>query len=353
MIDPVAVRSYLGSLGQQGGGGQGAGGVAAMLANLRQRLYGQQAGQQQGQIADYVRNLPGGAGQPPGANPAAGMPNGVPPRLQALAAQDPAAAQARFAQFQAGQLPGQQGQPQIQSFPMPPAGRPMRQGGAVDVRGSGGPSGSPGSGPFGPPPPGATWRPDPSTADTGGGMFVNAQGQPVDHQGRVVADVLAGRGGPGTDIGFQPSGPFLSEPLPYDAAVLNADQATLNGLTGFPGAGGGPGPQFQSGGGLMAPAQMPPTGRQRPAQGVAQGAGGPSSATPQPSGPSYGDDGVMAQMPGNRAKPTAPAGPAASPAVLGTQEFQGPNARRINAARQGIFNNVRQALRRPVAGGGK
>jgi hypothetical protein len=300
MLDPVAVRSYLGSLGQQQGGAAQGGGVQAMLANLRQRLYGQQAGQQ-------------GAGQgQQGANPAAGMPNGVPPRLQALAAQDPAAAQARFAQFQAGQLPGQQGQPTLQGPQMPTAmPRPVR--------------------PMG-----------------------GRQGVAQNPQAQAGVGVPTGdMGGPGSDIGFQPSGPFLSEPLPYDAAVLNADQATLNGLTGFPGAGDGPGPQFQSGGGLMAPAQMPPAVRQRLAQGVAQGAAGPSASLSQTAGPAYGDDGVMAQMPGNRAKPTAPAGPPASPAVLGTQEFQGPNARRINAARQGIFNNVRQALRRPAATGGK
>lgn len=44
------------------------------------------------------------------------------------------------------------------------------------------------------------------------------------------------------------------------------------------------------------------------------------------------------------------AGPSASPAVLGTQEFRGPNARRITQARSSIYNNVRNALRKPAGG---
>lgn len=67
-----------------------------------------------------------------GLNPQAQAPgapgNGLPPRLQALAAQNPQAAQARFAQFKAGQLPGQQGmQPQgktpVQEAPFPQGSR--------------------------------------------------------------------------------------------------------------------------------------------------------------------------------------------------------------------------------------
>lgn len=58
----------------------------------------------------------------PRPNPAAGMPNAVPPRLQAMAAKDPAAAQARYAQFQAGQLPGQVPQAMTKPLQRPPAG---------------------------------------------------------------------------------------------------------------------------------------------------------------------------------------------------------------------------------------
>lgn len=318
MLDPVAVRSYLGSLGQQGGGaGQGAGGVAAMLANLRQRLYGPQALQ--------------GIGQAQGANPAAGMPNGVPPRLQALAQQDPAAAQARYAQFQAGQLeiptmslgriPGQQNQTQIQSFPMPPARRGVAQQNPQGQSVAGVPSGD---GPFGPAPPGATWVPDPNMADTGGGMFRNAEGQPVDFQGRPL---------PGFGGGPAASGPFSGQPLPVAR------------------------PTFQPGGGLMAPAE--------PSPGPAFSDELPPALATYPAanqGPAYGADGIMGQLPGAgaRVKPTGPGGP--SPTVLGADQFRGPNARRIVNARQGIFNNVQQALRkpppqqpqqRPATGGGK
>ncbi len=53
-----------------------------------------------------------------------------------------------------------------------------------------------------PTPPGATWTADPSMADTGGGMFVGADGRPVDYNGQPVfaggAQPPAGGAVPGT-----------------------------------------------------------------------------------------------------------------------------------------------------------
>jgi hypothetical protein len=56
-----------------------------------------------------LRGEVAGTGAKPVAPQAAsaGMPNGLPPRLQALAGRDPMAAAARFADFQAGRLPAQ------------------------------------------------------------------------------------------------------------------------------------------------------------------------------------------------------------------------------------------------------
>ncbi len=54
-----------------------------------------------------LRGEVAGAPKPMPQAPAAGMPNGLPPRLAALAGRDPMAAAARFADFQAGRLPAQ------------------------------------------------------------------------------------------------------------------------------------------------------------------------------------------------------------------------------------------------------
>lgn len=74
-----------------------------------------------------------------------------------------------------------------------------------------------------PVPPGATWKPDPSMADTGGGMFVGPDGQPVGYDGRPVGSFGDGAGplpGGGVDSnafaanGGTPSGAPLPQAQP-------------------------------------------------------------------------------------------------------------------------------------------
>lgn len=165
----------------------------------------------------------------PAASPAAGMPNGVPPRLQALAAKDPAAAQARYAQFQAGQLPGQQQpapeMPTLQGPPMPMP-RPVRQGmaqagAAMGAQGPGGPMQRGG----GIMPLGANLPPGVLQA-LQSGNFGGMPGQgfpggpqafqelPAHLQGFQGSPPQAqGMGGPGSDMGFQSGGGFMAPPM--------------------------------------------------------------------------------------------------------------------------------------------
>lgn len=308
MLDPVAVRSYLGSLGQQGGG-QGGGGVQARLANLRQRLYGQQAlqggGMNQTPGINPGLNKPD-AGQPdmggkptlsgpmaqtPGINPGAQAPGKPAWQVMREAGQQPlgsaAANRAAAAKLPGGQPFGgvEQSYGAVQGPPMgrvPQGLRDVLQANAGQLGGlpdQGFPAGGPTGGTF----------------------------------GELPLQQPGGLGGPGSDIGYQVTAGGDGNVNPGSYSFQSG-----GGLMGFPGNGGfgdGAGqPQLQSGGGLQAP----------------------------PADPAV--------------KPPAPGRPA-SPAVLGADQFRGPNRQRIVNARQGIFNNVQQALRkppqRPMAGGGK
>jgi len=270
MLDPVAVRSYLGSLGQQQGGGQGGGGIQAMLANLRQRLYGQQALQggglgggqvspeQQAQVGQYLRSS--GVLQGPETPQQPNRPAWQVLRDAGMQGQGSAAAN----RAAAGALPA--AQPQIGGGRFP--------GGVADL-------------------PAAYNQPGVRGAlqqmQSEGGAAMGESG-PIENVGGGMRGIqgmqrpTSGGGG---------------------AALSGAIPETNGGL------------QFQSGGGLTAP-----------------------NAGFQP-GP------AVNELPLNQGQAVPMVGKPATPVALGAAQFQGPNARRIVNARQGIFNNVQQALRRP------
>jgi hypothetical protein len=334
MLDPVAVRSYLSSLGQQQGGAAQGGGVQAMLANLRQRLYGQ---------------AQGGMNQTPGINPnAGGGPFGKP--TMETGGSDPAWTQTP------GINPGMPNKPDTRPPVMDGkptlAGPPMAQTPGINPNADGG-----------------QFMPNkPTMRPPAGPIFQAEPGQPqkpawqqLREAGMQGTGSAAGNRAAASGIGGQPQ--IASVPMPQagrpmrQGGVMDIQGAGIGNSGGFPAGGadmGGPGSDmgFQSGGGFMA------------GDGAGQPqfqSGGPFMSEPLPMGDGGPAPGLQFQSGGGLMAPPAPgatkppitAGPPASPAVLGTQQFQGPNARRINAARQGIFNNVRQALRRPVAGGGK
>lgn len=227
--------------------------IQATLASLRQQLYGMP---QQGVAGPGGPMTGGGPYLNPGGDPNAGrsfgQTTGGPagggtmqpnlggdtlqqprpqPAWQQLAALglggqgSPAANRAALLAAQAGQpggAPGIGGAQQGDGTVMTDGGLPAGAGGAAANVGAelqnvngGGLQGGPRGG-VGPAPPGATWRADPSMADTGGGMWVGASGQPVDWQGRSVEEVLRTGGGPG---------PFAAQ-TPASAQTLPATMTT-------------------------------------------------------------------------------------------------------------------------------
>ena len=291
----MAIRSYLASMGQAGGG-QG-GNMQTMLGNLRQQLYGPQALQQLG-------GGPAGGGAMQPQQPGLGA-NGLPPRLQALAARDPAAAQARFAQFQAGQLPGQQG------------------GTASGLQGTEQGSSPGAAGNVG----------DALQAANGGGLQA---GRPMQGPGYVGMEF-----GPQDPNFWTPERMANAQPMPMPTVDLGAPGGSRQGQindfirsqVGLPNPGSA---------GATA-STLPTTMTAAPPQNLKptfQGAAGPEVR--QPANPSTTAPAVGAAL--------KPAAAGVNPAALGTADFKGPNAGRLTAARQGIYNNVRQALRRPAGG---
>lgn len=214
----------------------------------------------------------GGGLQAPNPAAAAGMPGGLPPRLQALAQKDPAAAQARYQQFLGGQLQGQEAKP----------GSPMNGDPGVSM-------GPPGSLSF---PAASQGQPQNPNMASGGGYAASRLGTPQSPGLDVVSRQLQrlggaqNMGGPGSDVGFQPA----------------ADGATLE----YAAQRGAP-PQFQSGGGLQAPGDMKPQ-IQKPTEPPVFDEGKPTLTPPlipPQQKPAGGPGGVYA--PSGRGKPMMPA----------------------------------------------
>lgn len=311
-MDPVAVRSYLSSIGQGGGGGQGGhGGIQALLANLRQQLYGQQALQQG--VAQQAKpawqqlrdaGIPG-TGSAAGNRAMAGALGRMNPygggessmELQPL----PMPIDPNTAALPANQVfRGIEGDPN--TYTRQPDGSMFGSMiGRVDGGGYGPDLNNPLAG-------GA--RPRNPAAEleilTGGGLTPE---QTIRHTG------LEGRP-------FNPSGP----------------PTTPRGLTPAQHIGGGPFPAD-----VAVPAANP---------GAANAplAAGPSAAAAKPPGaPAPQTSAVLpaAQPPAAQPVATKPAaaGPPPPPAALGADGFKGPNANRLVSARRQIYNNVRNALR--------
>lgn len=318
-MDPAAVRTYLSSLGQQGGGQGGGGNVQAMLANLRQRLYGPQALQ-------GLQTLQQGGGAATDGRPAwqqladagiqgTGSAAGNRAALEALQGGQPTVGGGRFA------------------VPMTSPNEPVKDPASVLA---------------------GTDRRSPGTRDPGigqGAPFIPADDTPWtrDPGFQQVAQqaeqrIAQARGG-------SPFAPYLDN-FRQNTAGMSPQEIQFQ-MAGTPAPGGSYGadgvmrelpatlpmpdgqPQAMNGGGLQAPPPPVPPGLKPALQGA-------QSPSPAPAPPATGAANVSAAM-------------------LGADQFQGPNARRIMNARAGIFNNVRQALRAPRyavpaaggAGGGK
>lgn len=379
MIDPAMARNYLSAL--SGAAGGQAGGIQGLLANLRGQLYGPQAA-----TAAGYPDFSAAGGQDSGLQP---QPYPGEGSQQATSAQKPAWQQLREAGIQ-GQgsaaanraLVGNPQEMAVQRFAAQNPGlTPDLIRGAASqpqsMSGGGLQAGGGGLRPMGQPqvmdglPPSAGQQ----LAKPGGGGSdgISPQIQDVLRQGAASA-----RTNPGASIdpgfsggaarnamalltgGLDPSmfstppppppggGPFVGMPQGGSDPAARGFQA---GTLPLPSAAGQPMPLKPGGvpamsapmvpeaaprGGLRAPLPAP---RAASAAGVAgpQAAGKPSPAGAQSR---TGTVGAAAQAP----KP--------SPAALGTDGFKGPNARRLQDARAGIYENVRTALARPRPGGG-
>lgn len=168
-----------------------------------------------------------------GLNPQASG-NGLPPRLQAMAAQNPQAAQARFAQFKAGQLPGQQG--------MQPQGRPGGQP-PMGVVGAGNPGG---------PQPQRGGTPPIYAGGGGGQMGASPQVDPAAGQGdpRQMGDFIKGR---------DPATGGVAE-MPGSLPAIGMQDAPGQATAGPGGLPTKPNFGLQDGGGYQSPPWMPPGG---------------------------------------------------------------------------------------------
>lgn len=326
MIDPVAIRSYLASQSQGGlGGGGGRGGIQTMLANLRQQLYGPQALQQGGGGPGVAtqqfqgRDLTTQGGQ-----------QGIVGRGGNFQAFGPAALR-QLQGSQSGQ-PGFEGTEWMQPDQMLGL-RPALQ--SANGGGLQAPTGTAVD------PEGGLMNVPPEEAARIQRQMEDLRARGVDIYGNPVRDIQWG-GGTNPNA---PTTPQTARPMPFPTYDPNNTQGNNQGPpVGFDLTTAQPLPAT-----MTAPV-LPPA----QASGGVAGAVGPALQGAQKPGASVPTQVAAANVSqaAQQAKPTrtAAAPPAVNPAVLGAQDFRGPNARRIVQARSGIYNNVRQALRKPAGG---
>jgi hypothetical protein len=123
------------------------------------------------------------------------------------------------------------------------ANQPQRPQGSGGVGPAGQGRGGPGR-PLGPRPPGATWRPDPSMADTGGGLWVGPDGRPVDWRGQPLP-TFGGGPLPAWATGPHPAAPAVPASMPP------------GGGQGQSPGGGAPPPRWNPSWGMTQPEQQP------------------------------------------------------------------------------------------------
>lgn len=318
MIDPMQVRQYLSTLGQgAGSAGQGqAGGIQGLLANLRQQVYGSQAagrlgpngvgGGAPGAPTDFANAVTQTAGvMKPGGDQIGTKPawqllaergitgQGSAAANKAAAAELPPGGEASYGTYGGGQTPEQLGM--------------LRGAVSAGLLGPGA-GGMLDAGNLGVPKPGQA-----------GGI------PPSDMQQTALTPMTGG----GLEAPLQVPGSLPPPPVPM---------AKPGGaLPGTP---------------LPAPAPAPPPAPPpAPAgAGAAGGAAPPPSVAKPPAGSATGP-GPTATFGTGRPVASPAAAPAPAAAALGAAGFKGPNAARIRTARAGLYNNVRQALARPRAGG--